>query len=105
MPKVTPKPTYQRQLAGLATPLVISVHTVVSFDFAVSQLPGWHATLFPPYFVDGASEVKKLKDTPLNYKLLVELNTEPRTTYLAAVRNPNPELGPPGGKEAEHHGH
>src|SRR5262249_30352187 len=41
-------------LAGLATPLVISVHTVVSFDFAVSQLPGWHATIFPPYFVDGA---------------------------------------------------
>jgi Ni/Fe-hydrogenase subunit HybB-like protein len=41
-------------LAGLATPLVISVHTVVSFDFAVSQLPGWHATIFPPYFVAGA---------------------------------------------------
>jgi Ni/Fe-hydrogenase subunit HybB-like protein len=41
-------------LAGLATPLVISVHTVVSFDFAVAQLPGWHATIFPPYFVAGA---------------------------------------------------
>jgi molybdopterin-containing oxidoreductase family membrane subunit len=41
-------------LAGLATPLVISVHTVVSFDFAVSQLPGWHTTIFPPYFVAGA---------------------------------------------------
>src|SRR3546814_17607895 len=41
-------------LAGLATPLVLSVHTVVSFDFAVSQLPGWHATIFPPYFVAGA---------------------------------------------------
>ena len=41
-------------LAGLATPLVVSVHTVVSFDFAVSQLPGWHATVFPPYFVAGA---------------------------------------------------
>jgi molybdopterin-containing oxidoreductase family membrane subunit len=41
-------------LAGLATPLVVSVHTVVSFDFAVSQLPGWHATIFPPYFVAGA---------------------------------------------------
>jgi molybdopterin-containing oxidoreductase family membrane subunit len=41
-------------LAGLATPLVISVHSVVSFDFAVSQLPGWHSTIFPPYFVAGA---------------------------------------------------
>jgi molybdopterin-containing oxidoreductase family membrane subunit len=41
-------------LAGLATPLVVSVHTVVSLDFAVSQLPGWHATIFPPYFVAGA---------------------------------------------------
>lgn len=41
-------------LAGLATPLVISVHTVVSFDFAVSVIPGWHATIFPPYFVAGA---------------------------------------------------
>ncbi len=41
-------------LAGLATPLVLSVHTVVSFDFAVGQLPGWHATIFPPYFVAGA---------------------------------------------------
>jgi molybdopterin-containing oxidoreductase family membrane subunit len=41
-------------LAVLATPLVISVHTIVSFDFAVGQLPGWHATIFPPYFVAGA---------------------------------------------------
>ncbi len=41
-------------LAGLSTPLVVSVHTVVSFDFAVSIVPGWHATLFPPYFVAGA---------------------------------------------------
>ncbi len=41
-------------LAGLATPLVISVHTVVSFDFAISILPGWHSTIFPPYFVAGA---------------------------------------------------
>jgi molybdopterin-containing oxidoreductase family membrane subunit len=41
-------------LAGLATPLVVSVHTVVSFDFAVSLLPGWHTTIFPPYFVAGA---------------------------------------------------
>lgn len=41
-------------LAGLATPLVLSVHTVVSFDFAVSIIPGWHSTIFPPYFVAGA---------------------------------------------------
>lgn len=41
-------------LAGLATPLVLSVHSVVSFDFATSQLPGWHSTVFPPYFVAGA---------------------------------------------------
>ena len=41
-------------LAGLATPLVVSVHTVVSFDFSVAQLPGWHSTIFPPYFVAGA---------------------------------------------------
>lgn len=41
-------------LAGLATPLVLSVHSVVSFDFAVSLLPGWHTTIFPPYFVAGA---------------------------------------------------
>jgi Ni/Fe-hydrogenase subunit HybB-like protein len=41
-------------LAGLATPLVISVHTVVSFDFATSLIPGWHTTIFPPYFVAGA---------------------------------------------------
>jgi Ni/Fe-hydrogenase subunit HybB-like protein len=41
-------------LAGLSTPLVLSVHTVVSFDFAVAILPGWHATIFPPYFVAGA---------------------------------------------------
>lgn len=41
-------------LAGLATPLVVSVHTVVSLDFAVGIIPGWHATIFPPYFVAGA---------------------------------------------------
>ena len=41
-------------LAGLSTPLVLSVHTVISFDFAVAVLPGWHTTIFPPYFVAGA---------------------------------------------------
>jgi Ni/Fe-hydrogenase subunit HybB-like protein len=41
-------------LAGLSTPLVLSVHTVVSFDFSIGIVPGWHATIFPPYFVAGA---------------------------------------------------
>ena len=42
-------------LAGISTPLVLSVHTIVSFDFATSVIPGWHTTIFPPYFVAGAS--------------------------------------------------
>jgi molybdopterin-containing oxidoreductase family membrane subunit len=46
--------TASLMLAGLSAPLVLSVHTVVSFDFAVSVIPGWHATIFPPYFVAGA---------------------------------------------------
>jgi Ni/Fe-hydrogenase subunit HybB-like protein len=41
-------------LGGLATPLVLSVHSIISFDFAITQLPGWHSTIFPPYFVAGA---------------------------------------------------
>ena len=41
-------------LAGLSTPLVLSVHSIVSLDFSVSQIPGWHTTIFPPYFVAGA---------------------------------------------------
>src|SRR5205807_7133361 len=41
-------------LAGLATPLVLSVHSIVSMDFATSVIPGWHTTIFPPYFVAGA---------------------------------------------------
>ena len=41
-------------LAGLATPLVFSVHSIVSFGFATSVIPGWHTTIFPPYFVAGA---------------------------------------------------
>src|SRR3989440_7269171 len=41
-------------LAGISTPLVLSVHTIVSFDFAIGIIPGWHATIFPPYFVAGA---------------------------------------------------
>src|SRR5271170_1704557 len=45
---------YSGLLAGLSTPLVLSVHTIVSFDFATSVVPGWHTTIFPPYFVAGA---------------------------------------------------
>ena len=41
-------------LGGFATPLVVSVHSIVSMDFAISQLPGWHSLIFPPYFVAGA---------------------------------------------------
>ena len=41
-------------LAGISTPLVLSVHSIVSFDFATSVVPGWHTTIFPPYFVAGA---------------------------------------------------
>ena len=41
-------------LAGLSTPLVLSVHTIVSFDFSTGIIPGWHTTIFPPYFVAGA---------------------------------------------------
>ena len=44
----------QEQEKGLSTPLVLSVHSIVSFDFATAGLPGWHATIFPPYFVIGA---------------------------------------------------
>lgn len=46
--------TLSRWLAGIAAPLVISVHSIVSYDFATSILPGWHSTIFPPYFVAGA---------------------------------------------------
>src|SRR4029453_15038119 len=49
--------TYEKAyliLAALSTPLVLSVHSIVSFDFATSVLPGWHTTIFPPYFVAGA---------------------------------------------------
>jgi molybdopterin-containing oxidoreductase family membrane subunit len=46
--------TASKLLAGLATPLVLSVHTVVSFDFTIAILAGWHSTIFPPYFVSGA---------------------------------------------------
>ncbi len=48
-------------LAGLCTPLVLSVHTIVSWDFSVGIIPGWHATIFPPYFVAGA-DLRRLRD-------------------------------------------
>src|SRR5919206_736201 len=60
-------------LAGLATPLVLSVHTIVSFDFAVSQIPGWHATIFPPYFVAGAIYA--------GFAMVLTLLVPPRTLF------------------------
>ena len=52
-------------LAALATPLVLSVHSVVSFDFAVSVVPGWHTTIFPPYFVAGRSSAGSPWSSPM----------------------------------------
>jgi molybdopterin-containing oxidoreductase family membrane subunit len=70
-------------LAGFATPLVLSVHTIVSFDFAVSILPGWHSTIFPPYFVAGAvfsgfamvQNILILIRKIFNYEHIITLNT------------------------------
>ncbi len=70
-------------LAGFATPLVLSVHTIVSFDFAVSILPGWHTTIFPPYFVAGAvfSGFAMVQNVLIfirkifNYEHIITLNT------------------------------
>src|SRR5690606_7558010 len=60
-------------LAGLAAPLVVSVHSVVSFDFAVAQLPGWHVTLFPPYFVRSEEHTSELQSREnLVCRLLLE---------------------------------
>lgn len=70
-------------LAGFATPLVLSVHTIVSFDFAVAILPGWHTTIFPPYFVAGAvfSGFAMVQNVLIfirkifNYEHIITLNT------------------------------
>lgn len=70
-------------LAGFATPLVLSVHTIVSFDFAVSIIPGWHTTIFPPYFVAGAvfsgfamvQNVLIIVRKIFNYEHIITLNT------------------------------
>jgi Ni/Fe-hydrogenase subunit HybB-like protein len=70
-------------LAGFATPLVLSVHTIVSFDFAVSIVPGWHTTIFPPYFVAGAvfsgfamvQNVLIIVRKIFNYEHIITLNT------------------------------
>ncbi len=70
-------------LAGFATPLVLSVHTIVSYDFAVSILPGWHTTIFPPYFVAGAvfSGFAMVQNVLIfirkifNYEHIITLNT------------------------------
>jgi Ni/Fe-hydrogenase subunit HybB-like protein len=70
-------------LAGFATPLVLSVHTIVSFDFAVAILPGWHSTIFPPYFVAGAvfsgfamvQNVLVIVRKIFNYERIITINT------------------------------
>jgi Ni/Fe-hydrogenase subunit HybB-like protein len=70
-------------LAGLSTPLVLSVHSIVSFDFAVSQLPGWHTTIFPPYFVAGAI----FSGFGMVLTLLVPLRTLCRLEDVITVRH------------------
>jgi molybdopterin-containing oxidoreductase family membrane subunit len=70
-------------LAALATPLVLSVHTIVSFDFAVSQLPGWHTTVFPPYFVAGAI----FSGFAMVLTLMIPLRTLFKWEHLITVRH------------------
>lgn len=70
-------------LAALATPLVLSVHTIVSFDFAVSQVPGWHTTIFPPYFVAGAI----FSGFAMVVTLLVPMRTIYRMENLVTLRH------------------
>jgi len=77
-------------LAGLATPLVVSVHTVVSFDFTVAIVPGWHSTIFPPYFVAGAiysgfAMVLTLAIPVRKYYDLKDLITERHLDIMAKV--------------------
>jgi len=77
-------------LAGFATPLVLSVHTIVSFDFAVSIIPGWHTTIFPPYFVAGAvfSGFAMVQNVLIfirkifNYEHIITLNTLERMNKI-----------------------
>lgn len=77
-------------LAGFATPLVLSVHTIVSFDFAVSIMPGWHTTIFPPYFVAGAvfSGFAMVQNVLIfirkifNYEHIITLNTLERMNKI-----------------------
>src|SRR5437667_1416139 len=60
-------------LAGLSTPLVLSVHSIVSLDFAVGIIPGWHTTIFPPYFVEiGRAHVELQSHHDLVCRLLLE---------------------------------
>ena len=77
-------------LAGLATPLVLSVHSVVSLDFSVSMVPGWHSTIFPPYFVAGAiysgfAMVLTLAIPMRAFYNLKELITDRHLDYMAKV--------------------
>jgi len=70
-------------LAGLSTPLVLSVHSIVSFDFAVSQVPGWHTTIFPPYFVAGAI----FSGFGMVLTLIIPLRTLCRLEQIITVRH------------------
>jgi Ni/Fe-hydrogenase subunit HybB-like protein len=80
-------------LAGFATPLVLSVHTIVSFDFAVAILPGWHSTIFPPYFVAGAvfSGFAMVQNVLIfirkifNYEYIITLKTLERMNKIIMV--------------------
>jgi len=74
-------------LAAVATPLVISVHSVVSFDFAVSIVPGWHSTLFPPYFVAGAifSGLALLVVITVPMRALLDLEERITVSHLEAM--------------------
>ncbi len=74
-------------LAGLATPLVVSVHTIVSWDFATSVIPGWHTTIFPPYFVAGAifSGMSMVLTLMIIVRKVMHLTTSPRGTWTSCA--------------------
>ena len=78
-------------LAGLSTPLVLSVHTIVSFDFATSVIPGWHTTIFPPYFVAGAifSGFAMVVTLLVSQSLMFWLKIELRNMFCSRIQAGN----------------